>query len=378
MENENRFDNTNLSVEQQNVNSDYNNTIANQCVVQNDRNESGDGRKKILTAFLMLIVTAISLTTASYAWFTENTTVTVDSIDVNVSAANGIQVSVDAVNWKANISTTDITTKAYSGNANQLPSQIVPVSTYGDVDSSTGFMNMYKGSLVADASTAHGYKLVSTKTTETKSGDTTGSTNGDFIAFDLFILTTEQTTVYLTTSSDVVAKGADAGLKNAARVAFLNEGSADTGNTSAAIALKGAASHSTAAQKTNIIWEPNSDIHTAAGVAQAMNYGLTSFTTSTVVSNYLGIKTEFTDDSGTPIDYQSNSTTYFGTVTPDIQTKQNNSTTGEYKTLFTLDKGINKIRIYGWVEGQDYDCENNASGTNITFNIQISKNSSAA
>ena len=31
-----------------------------------------------------------------------------------------------------------------------------------------------------------------------------------------------------------------------------------------------------------------------------------------------------------------------------------------------------------WVEGQDVDCENNASGTDISYNVQLSTQSSAA
>ena len=375
MENENNVNNTiqTTPVDQVVVNGpapvqpQTTNVVENN-VAKEGREESNNNRKKILTAFLMLIVTAISLTTASYAWFTENTTVTVDSIDVNVSAANGIQVSVDAVNWKANISTNDITSNAYTGNTNQLPNQIVPVSTIGDVDATTGFMKMYKGSIEADATTAHGYRLVAEQSVET------AGTTGDFIAFDLFLLTTQATTVYLTTSSDVVATAADTGLKNAARVAFLYEGSAATGASADAIALKGAANHSVGGT-TNIIWEPNSNIHTAAGVAQANNYGETVYDTSTIVPNYYGIKAAIS--ANPPVDYQSKVTNYFGQVTPDIQTPNGNTVNGQYKTLFNLAAGINKVRIYGWVEGQDYDCENNASGSNITFNIQISKNASA-
>ena len=361
---ENQNDNsTNNTFQQAEVVTPVENKVVEETKKEK-KEESNDGRKKILTAFLMLIVTAISLTTASYAWFTENTTVTVDSIDVNVSAANGIQVSVDAVNWKANITTAEITGSAYQGNTNQLPSQIVPVSTIGEVDTATGFMKMYKGSIEADASTAHGYKIVASRSTEQ------AGTLGDFIAFDLFLLATQPTTVYLTTTSDVIASGADTGLKNAARVAFLYEGSAATGASADAIALKGATSHGTG--NTNIFWEPNNNIHKPGGVAQAQNYGQTSFTTNTVVPNYLGIKADI--EAGLSIDYQSNSATYFSTVTPDITTPDDNNANGEYKTLFNLASGINKVRIYGWVEGQDYDCENNASGTNIKFNIQISKN----
>lgn len=367
MENENMNNNIN-NVSQPVVTAVPEQPVVNNNVVKENNEESNNNRKKILTAFLMLIVTAISLTTASYAWFTENTTVTVDSIDVNVSAANGIQVSVDAVNWKANISTTDITTNAYTGNTNQLPNQIVPVSTYGDVDAATGFMKMYKGAIEADATTAHGYRIVAEQSIE-KAG-----TTGDFIAFDLFLLTTQATTVYLTTSSDVVATAANTGLKNAARVAFLYEGSAATGASATAIALKGAASHS-ATGNTNIFWEPNSNAHTDAGVAQANNYGETTYDKTTIVPNYYGIKAPIAANPA--VDYQSKVDTYFGQVTPDIQTPEGNTANGEYKTLFNLAAGINKIRIYGWVEGQDYDCENNASGSNITYNIQISKNASA-
>ena len=30
---------------------------------------------------------------------------------------------------------------------------------------------------------------------------------------------------------------------------------------------------------------------------------------------------------------------------------------------------INKLKVYAWIEGQDVDCENGASGTGISFNL---------
>ena len=72
-------------------------TNVNVSPVQSEvKEEKNDNRKKVLTAFLMLIVTAVSLTTASYAWFTENTTVSVEDIEVTVDASNGIKISTDA------------------------------------------------------------------------------------------------------------------------------------------------------------------------------------------------------------------------------------------------------------------------------------------
>ena len=43
----------------------------------------------------------------------------------------------------------------------------------------------------------------------------------------------------------------------------------------------------------------------------------------------------------------------------------------------TLPQGVTKIRVYLWVEGNDVDCENNASGSNITYNIVLSQKSEA-
>ena len=336
-----------------------------------EKQESNDGRKKILTAFLMLVVTAISLTTASYAWFTENTTVTVDSIDVNVSAANGIQVSVDAVNWKANITNADITGAAYQGNTNQLPTQIVPVSTIGEVDTATGFMKMFKGNLIADSNIPSGYRLEATRSTEAAGINGAAGTEGDFVAFDLFVLATQATSIYLTGSSDVVTSGADKGLKNGARLAFLYQGSTTAGDYATARTLKGASSHS-AGTTSNVIWEPNSTTHTNYGIAQAANYGAT-ITDGQAVTPYYGIQTEIT--TANALDYTSTSETYFKSVTPDILTTVGNGTD---KTLpFNLAVGINKIRVYAWIEGQDYDCENNASGTKVVFRFQIAKATAA-
>ena len=60
----------------------------------------------------------------------------------------------------------------------------------------------------------------------------------------------------------------------------------------------------------------------------------------------------------------------FQAMTPDIQTTVGNQ---DAKELFTLEKGVTKVRVYMWVEGQDVDCENNASGGQISFTLQFAK-----
>ena len=48
-----------------------------------------------------------------------------------------------------------------------------------------------------------------------------------------------------------------------------------------------------------------------------------------------------------------------------------------YKQVLHLQAGITKVRIYMWVEGQDVDCENNASGGDLLYNLQFSSLASA-
>lgn len=48
-----------------------------------------------------------------------------------------------------------------------------------------------------------------------------------------------------------------------------------------------------------------------------------------------------------------------------------NETFADRFAFLSLKSGITKVRIYMWIEGQDVDCENNASGGSITYNLQI-------
>lgn len=48
----------------------------------------------------MILFCGVILSTSTYAWFTANKTVTINDITVNVAAMNGLQIFVDAINWK--------------------------------------------------------------------------------------------------------------------------------------------------------------------------------------------------------------------------------------------------------------------------------------
>lgn len=316
-------------------------------------------RKSLISALFMLLITAIALTTASYSWFTANTTVSIESLDVKVTSADGLQISADGTTWKASLTLDDLNT-GYTGHTNQIPSstnELAPVSTAGTIDAK-GNMEMFLGGI---ASNVKGDQIL----TAEKLTDLAGTT-GNYVAFDLFLKANTQTVVNLTKASDVIAATGsdDTGLKNASRVAFIVEGYAANGEITPTV---------TDSAATPIIWEPNSNVHTARAITHAQQNYKQTITASTVVSNYLGVKAEITEENDVAINAGAGD--YLATVTPGIQTPADNATNGANKTLLTIEPGVTKVRVYCWVEGQDYDCEDYASGSKVTFNIEMAKNS---
>jgi len=325
-------------------------------------------RRKLFFAIIMILFVGIVLTASTYAWFTANRSVTVEAIDVNVSTSEGLQISVDAVNWKSIVTNADITGASWTGVVNQLPattgngaSPSKPVSTIGAIDSSTGLMNMYLGK-IETSDTDGDNILTAQKVTETN------GTSGDFVAFDLFFRSNKAQQVYLTSNSSVVAKSTSAsdGIQNAARVAFIKQGSVDfTHDSTDARPLKGG--------DLQFVWEPNYDVHTDAGVANARDvYSITTTKTAANKITYRGVKAAIakTDEQKLKGD-SANNGNFFGDITT-VETAASGIPTNAYLSAFQVAEGVTKMRIYMWVEGQDVDCEDHASGGSITYSLQFS------
>lgn len=336
------------------------------------------------SAILLLLLLAALLTASTYAWFTANRTVTVDDIDVNIAAQNGLQISANGVDWKSVLKLDDLragyTTPGGVTDTNQLPATMEPVSTAGNV--TAGKMEMFYGTIdPVDGD----YSL--TATTET---DTKGAT-GKYVAFDIFLkVNQDEDNIVLGENSHVIFKDqtTDRGIQNAARVAFLLEGNSDeNAGQDAFVAQNSAVSFTTDAQETTYIWEPNSDVHTQSAVTYGQGtykMGVSSHpagkditiaqTDSAVIPTYginqninTGIKLinafygkDF-ENENTPIDS-------FTQVTPSYSTK---AVMTAQENAFSLKKGVTKMRIYMWIEGQDVDCENSASGSDATFKVEF-------
>lgn len=333
-------------------------------------------KRKLIVSSTLLFVCLVSLTAASYAWFTANQTVSLTQLDINVAASNGIDVSSDATIWKSSLTTADLTNLTYTGNRNQIPAELKPVSSPKTVAS--GNLNLWSG--LIDTTTETFYIVASSLSdpVATGSGTLAAATTGEYIAFDIFIKATATLDLKLTPTSSVSYIVTDTGLKNAARVAIINEGVSALAGT--ARSLTGGTAG------TTWLWEPNANIHTANGVVKANTTYTTRYggaiTTSTVLTGYDAVKANILLANnvleGATATTEPTFLAYLTQGTAGINLQTNENAVGTEWTavaaandniVTSIEAGINKLRIYAWVEGQDVDCENGASGTGISFNL---------
>ena len=84
-------------------------------------------KTNVKSSIMVWLLIAILLIATTYAWFTSNRTVTISTLDVNVGASTGIQISVDGISWKTIITNDDIlgATTTYSSAVNVIPALIL-------------------------------------------------------------------------------------------------------------------------------------------------------------------------------------------------------------------------------------------------------------
>ena len=355
-----------------------------------------DKKKRLKSLVLLLFLTIVLLSTSTYAWFTANRSVSIDPINVNIAASSGIQISTDASNWKTVISNTDITSATYNSPntvANQLPSILAPVSTAGIANTTTGRLNFYKGEITADPAINSGLMSLSAVATPAEAH----GTSGDYIAFDIYLkVDQDNSVIYLENGSGVKSTSGytDKGLQYASRYAFVIEGTvADNGSAQTTAQALHAAN-------PIVIVEPNFDSHNPSGITNAKTYynqGDTSIQgnagpnlvqgSGNPAVPYVGVKAAIsasspivlknTNPGGTPDSdvfasiqgLKKTNTAYSDADPNDYEAYSGNAQELHLLPVFTINQGITKIRVYMWIEGQDIDCENSASGAYLTYKL---------
>lgn len=324
--------------------------------------EKRKNRKRKL--LIPLFFSTFLLMTTTFAWFSANRMVSIDSLNVHVQTDGGLEVSTNAIDWKQVITVGDIqdARSKYAGSVNQIPYQMLQMSSGGDIDN--GKLALFSGT--ATNTEDGNYVLVAQRKNETESfGE---ESDGGFIAFDVFFRVKNAKELYLDGSSKVEYTGeSNSGIENAVRIAFLNEGSSED-NPSISQNL------SNASKAT--MWEPNYDVHTQYGVSHASTvYGLNTTQTGATKLAYDGVVAEIPSTNNVSVS-SANANTYpglFRRVDVDVATAKNNS--GNQKIL-DLSPSVTKVRIYMWIEGQDVDCEDSASYGDISFDLKFTINPS--
>ena len=320
-------------------------------------------RRRLFSVFL-LVIAIVALTGGTYAWFSNNNTIDVTDLEIGVTPGSSLEISTDATkdSWKKVVNLEDIVNADYSYGTtryNSYPTMYRPVSTIGTINN--GFSEFFLGHI----SKAPTYEYtIAADSVEEVDGE-----NGYLMSFDLYFKIGKEQNLYLnTTESHVNYIKLDTdtndyqGIENAIRLGFVYEGYTSINDSIDNIqALK------TTNADNIMIWEPNDDAHNQKAIEAAKEfYDLTI--TGTEVLDYVGIKTEIPENLHVPL--KSTDPTYFESLGTKLM-RSSKTPGGEFK-MFKIKEGINKLRVYVWVEGQDVDCENAVSGT--SFDIRINFN----
>lgn len=296
-------------------------------------------RKGLMPALLGAVCSVVALTSVSYAWFTMGSDATVGEIEVGVSQADGMQISVNAFDWKSFVDQDELGTV----KTNILPAsttKFLPTSSVGNYNG--GKQEMFLGTMNNDKLTAT--KLEELVGTEAE-GVQTAAVAANYIAFDLYIKLDSKSLFNLDSTSTVDGQYNS---ELASRISFTHLGTAPANQPNSALALS--------AKINQKIWEPNSKEHTSFVLGN--NASLENQKVE-----YYGVKQEIS--SG--IDPTSSNEALSKVETVDFA----DSTTD--LNLFTLEAGISKIRVYIWLEGQDVDCNNDVSSGKIITNLKFEK-----
>lgn len=205
-------------------------------------NNQRNSRKKLNALILLVAFTAILLIVSTYAWFSTQKNVTLSGLEGKVNVAEGLQISLDALNWANSIDlskTEDYFAQTnkdlqldgtegkekmtlehpYANRTNIIPGELLPASTTAQDEEGIGLadLNFYRGE------NTEGIKLAVGNTALTND-----KTSG-FYAIDFFLQNSSAATatkndiLQLTGNSVVSLKTtskATTGLQNTLRVAF--------------------------------------------------------------------------------------------------------------------------------------------------------------
>lgn len=321
------------------------------------------------TIIFMAFITCLVLIYSTYAWFSATLDVKINNFKAVVDPETGIYISLDGVNWGSavEISKDNIITnlkKTYPGHTNQWSDGMTSVSTVGlnsvldDKFTIFGNKTPFIGKILGTNKTA----IDIIKLNEDKPNE-----NADFIAFDIFIknLTTSpySDNIYLVEGTKVINSSdvTDDTAANAIRLGLLFMGSVH--KNSSVDVIQNITCNPFCAQ---YIYEPNSTIHNEESIKNLKKHKYE-------IENGQEYQTYAVSKGGENIQIWSGVKDSMVPFNPDVFKKQMTTTTLS-GPVGQIASGINKIRVYIWVEGQDIDIiEQKSTGYEVSVIMNFEK-----
>ena len=314
-------------------------------------------RKSMLSAVVVLMAAIISLTGATYAWFTAGESATVNNITAGVESGSGLLVSSDGATWMDNISI-NIAAEGFEYKA---------LSSAGIV--TNGVMGIFGAKL--DTSVTPNKLTGIAAADQTATADGEASREGGFVMFDIYFNNANGPEKSININNSVISTG---GNTRAFRIAFINQGSikVSTAGTDYPTTLKALMNGNSAN-----IFEPDATSHITSGIRDYQtNYNPGANANDKF--DYFGIK-------GAPTTSDSIDR-YVGKYVPneegDGYTFQEGTSDNLAKVTTITDKATSfielgadtytKVTVVIWLEGQDADCLNEISGGE--FSVQLGFN----
>ena len=343
---------------------------------------SRKSKRKLNSLFTMLLLTAVLMIVSTYAWFSVNREVTITGITAKVQAAEGLQISLDAVTWGSTVEVSQTALAKINTDAGETinnfiwPEELEPVSTDGTIEGSD--VKFCYGEVSADGAT------LSAITAAPPSG-------GKYISFDVYLKNSSSLEagdrLQLSDGSYVrinTAEGGkdNTGLENCVRAGLLLYSTTKGFTDSQADIIS-----MSPGTPLFAVWEPNYTVHIPEVVQNDGRIGAvdTAFATLAMKPNSytFNIKpVNTTSATASKVDangaviaeseaaYMSALNTITSPTGTTTKIKNITSADSAQTQLMLKQNAVMKARMYIWLEGQDPDCNDTAS-TGRAFDIQV-------
>ena len=306
--------------------------------------------RAFFAAIAMLLLSAIVITTASFAWFSLGRSAMASNLDLKVTKqGEGIQISANATSFTDTLTFEDLngtsTTgfQAVSEDYNFFPAMIEPASSSFALNALpaffTGGVDKATNTLESLATTSdNGVDVFGKSGTETPAG----SKQAGYYVFDVFVDYSGGETAQLKIGqSDITVKNdesdgtqAIAEAANAMRIGFVNCGTV----------TKGANPAQATSGSEAVIFATNEDARNTQPIAST------------------GMSAEIAEDAFTVPKSSAGDITIADNYNCAVDT-------GAEDQVINITSGVNRIRVYIWMEGQDANCTDSLQSQLVSANL---------